>query len=115
MAWTCQTKVFTQQKMIQRALVVTSTNIKTKIFPLPGVHLGVILAFPISGFLLCLPLGWELIYYALAMIILSMAVVIGTLTASSPEEHRAISDKELEYILDSLNLYRKVCMFFEIS
>ncbi|KAG6449200.1 hypothetical protein O3G_MSEX005909 [Manduca sexta] len=72
-----------------------------------GLHLGIILAFPVSGLLSQMPLGWEFIYYALAMVTLSLAVIIGTLTASTPEEHQAIGDDEKEHINETRSLYRK--------
>lgn len=73
-----------------------------------GVQLGIIIAFPISGLLSSAPLGWELVYYSLAMLALSMAIISGTLTASSPGEHQAVGDAEKEFIRDTLNSYKKV-------
>ncbi|KAH9630948.1 hypothetical protein HF086_013487, partial [Spodoptera exigua] len=54
-----------------------------------GVQIGIIIALPISGLLSSAPLGWELVYYSLAMLALSMAIISGTLTASSPGDHQA--------------------------
>ncbi|KOB64701.1 Sodium-dependent phosphate transporter, partial [Operophtera brumata] len=59
-----------------------------------GIQLGIIIALPLSGLFSHMPLGWELVYYSLAILALSMAVIYGVLTASSPEKHEAIGDKE---------------------
>ncbi|XP_026735215.1 putative inorganic phosphate cotransporter [Trichoplusia ni] len=72
-----------------------------------GIQIGIILALPLSGKLTTAPLGWELVYYVLAMLGLSMAVISGALTASSPDQHQAIGDAEKEFIQENLNYYRK--------
>ncbi|KAJ8721775.1 hypothetical protein PYW08_004177 [Mythimna loreyi] len=72
-----------------------------------GVQLGIIIALPIAGLLSSAPLGWELVYYSLAMLALSMAIISGTLTASSPGEHQAVGDAEKEFISSTLNSYKK--------
>ncbi|XP_075977491.1 putative inorganic phosphate cotransporter [Anticarsia gemmatalis] len=72
-----------------------------------GVQIGIIVGLNVSGILSALPLGWELIYYALAMMSLSLGVISATLTASSPEDHQAVGDVEIEFIKESLTYYRK--------
>ncbi|XP_063892062.1 putative inorganic phosphate cotransporter [Helicoverpa armigera] len=72
-----------------------------------GVQLGIIIALPISGLLSSAPLGWELVYYSLAMLALSMSIISGTLTASSPGEHQAVGDAEKEFIRETLKSYQK--------
>lgn len=72
------------------------------------MQLGIILALPLSGFFAQMPLGWELVYYALAMLALSMAVIYGVLTASTPEKHEAIGDKEKEFLSEAQSCYSKV-------
>ncbi|XP_022837722.1 putative inorganic phosphate cotransporter [Spodoptera litura] len=72
-----------------------------------GVQIGIITALPISGLLSSAPLGWELVYYALAMLALSMAIISGTLTASSPGDHQAVGDAEMEFIKSTLVNYKK--------
>lgn len=83
-------------------------NDKRSCFHIPGIQIGIILALPLSGKLTTAPLGWELVYYVLAMLGLSMAVISGALTASSPDQHQAIGDAEKEFIQENLNYYRKV-------
>lgn len=58
-----------------------------------------------------MPLGWELVYYALAILALSMAVIYGVLTASTPEKHDAIGDKEKEFLNEAQSYYSKVRTF----
>ncbi|CAB3221225.1 unnamed protein product [Arctia plantaginis] len=72
-----------------------------------GVQLGIITALPLAGLISAAALGWELVYYALSMMGLSMAVISGTLTASSPEDHPAVGDTEKEFIRKNLECYRK--------
>ncbi|RVE43976.1 hypothetical protein evm_011379 [Chilo suppressalis] len=72
-----------------------------------GLQLGVILSLYVAGILSESRLGWELIFYSLAMATLSMAVVCALLTASSPEDHQAVGDEEKEYIKETQSLYRK--------
>lgn len=42
------------------------------------------------------------------MLALSMAIISGTLTASTPGEHQAVGDAEKEFIRDTLNRFKKV-------
>ncbi|CAG5058469.1 unnamed protein product [Parnassius apollo] len=72
-----------------------------------GLYLGIIFAILVAGLLSETRLGWELIFYSQAIITLSMAVIWGLLTASSPEEHQAVGDSEKEYIKETLACYRK--------
>nr|XP_034831921.1 putative inorganic phosphate cotransporter [Maniola hyperantus] len=70
-----------------------------------AILLGAIISLPISGLLTESRLSWELVFYSQAMMALSMAVVWGLLTASSPERHHAIGDTEKEFIRESLAGY----------
>lgn len=82
---------------------------------LSGVQIGIIIALPVAGLISAAALGWELVYYALAMMGLAMAVISGTLTASSPEDHQAVGDTEKEFIRKNLEYYRKVDTLFNRS
>ncbi|XP_045772827.1 putative inorganic phosphate cotransporter [Maniola jurtina] len=72
-----------------------------------AILLGTIISLPISGLLTESRLSWELVFYSQAMMTLSMAVIWGLLTASSPERHQAIGDTEKEFIRESLAGYRQ--------
>ncbi|XP_026315266.1 putative inorganic phosphate cotransporter [Hyposmocoma kahamanoa] len=72
-----------------------------------GTVIGVVVSLPISGLISESRLGWELIFYTQAMMMLSMAAIWGLLTSSSPERHHAVGDKEKEYIRENLERYRK--------
>ncbi|XP_053609770.1 putative inorganic phosphate cotransporter [Plodia interpunctella] len=63
-----------------------------------GVLFGIIIGLPVAGRVSEEELGWELIYYSLAMISLSMAVITFALTASSPDEHPALGESEKEFL-----------------
>ncbi|CAG9786474.1 unnamed protein product [Diatraea saccharalis] len=72
-----------------------------------GLQVGVIISIYVAGILSEARLGWELIFYSLAMTTLSMAVICAALTASSPTDHPAVGDEEKEYIREAQSLYRK--------
>ncbi|CAK1554557.1 unnamed protein product [Leptosia nina] len=72
-----------------------------------GLILGIIIGLPISGMLTESRLGWELVFYSQAMMAFSMAAIWGLLTASSPDNHKAVSDWESDFIKESSKLYRK--------
>lgn len=67
-----------------------------------------VVALLVGGMLSETRLGWELLFYAQAMLALSMATVWGLLTATSPDEHQAVGDSEKEYIKEAIACYRKV-------
>jgi hypothetical protein len=46
------------------------------------------------------------------MLMLSMAIICGLLTARSPEQHQAVGDAEKEYVREALSLYKKVRLFY---
>ncbi|XP_072948849.1 putative inorganic phosphate cotransporter [Epargyreus clarus] len=75
-----------------------------------GMFLGTIIALPISGMISEAKLGWELIFYSQAMMTLSFAIVWALLTASSPDQHHAVGDKEKEFINEALSSCRKKCL-----
>ncbi|XP_012545207.2 putative inorganic phosphate cotransporter isoform X2 [Bombyx mori] len=104
MAHSCFSTVY--ETLIERWLPPNERNTYSH-FIYGGIQLGIIIGLPISGLLSQTRLGWEFIYYALAMATLSMAVVIGTLTASSFEGHQAMGDGEKEFIRDAMTLYKK--------
>ncbi|XP_046965520.1 putative inorganic phosphate cotransporter isoform X1 [Vanessa cardui] len=72
-----------------------------------GILLGTIVALPLSGLMSQARLGWELIFYAQAMLTLSMGAVWALLTASTPDQHHAIGDAEKEFIKEALACYKK--------
>ncbi|XP_050675822.1 putative inorganic phosphate cotransporter isoform X2 [Leptidea sinapis] len=72
-----------------------------------GLFIGMMIGMPVSGLLSQSRLGWELIFYSQAMMTFSMAAIWGLLTASSPEQHKAIGDAEQEFIKESKKFYRK--------
>ncbi|CAH2096619.1 unnamed protein product [Euphydryas editha] len=72
-----------------------------------AILLGTIIALPTSGLLSQAQLGWELIFYSQAMIMLSMAAMWALLTASTPDRHQAIGDAEKDFIKQALACYRK--------
>ncbi|XP_041979104.1 putative inorganic phosphate cotransporter [Aricia agestis] len=72
-----------------------------------ALHLGTIIAFPISGALTRARLGWELVCYAQAMGTLAVATMWVLLTSSTPDKHEAVGDKEKEMIRDAMETYKQ--------
>ncbi|KAL4708198.1 hypothetical protein ACJJTC_005340 [Scirpophaga incertulas] len=75
-----------------------------------GMQLGILVSLPVAGILAEARLGWELIFYSLAMMLLSMAIICGLLTASSPDKHQAVGDSEKEYVREALSYCKKRCI-----
>ncbi|KAG7308956.1 hypothetical protein JYU34_006233 [Plutella xylostella] len=72
-----------------------------------GIQLGTIVAFPVAGAISASALGWELVFYSLAMMTLSAAAVWALLTAGRPADHPAVGDKEKEFIDEALKCYKQ--------
>ncbi|KAI5639155.1 major facilitator superfamily domain-containing protein [Phthorimaea operculella] len=68
-----------------------------------GTQLGIILGMPVSGLLASTPLGWPLIYYAMAGLMVFAAALWYFFTASTPDQHRFMTLREQEYIEQNLN------------
>ncbi|XP_052747646.1 putative inorganic phosphate cotransporter isoform X2 [Galleria mellonella] len=75
-----------------------------------GLLLGMILALPVIGIISEARLGWELIYYSLAMMAFSIGAICILLTANSPNKHQAVGDTEKEYIAVAKNNMEKIVM-----
>lgn len=69
------------------------------------------MAFPVAGAISASALGWELVFYSLAMMTLSAAAVWALLTAGRPADHPAVGDKEKEFIDEALKCYKQVGLF----
>lgn len=80
----------------------------------PGVLLGLIIGPPVAGVISESALGWELIFYSLAMMALSMAAICFALTANSPGQHQAVGDSEKEYLESVIIARKRVGITFSI-
>ncbi|XP_026315270.1 putative inorganic phosphate cotransporter [Hyposmocoma kahamanoa] len=69
-----------------------------------GMQLGIIIGMPVSGLLAETKLGWPLIFYVMAGLMVVTALMWQFLTASTPGEHRWITHEEKEYIERGLNI-----------
>jgi ACS family sodium-dependent inorganic phosphate cotransporter-like MFS transporter 5 len=69
-------------------------------FSSTGSRVGNIVALAIGGFL-CVSAGWESIFYIFGGAGLVWSVLFFALTANTPAEHRFISKKEADYILEA--------------
>lgn len=58
---------------------------------------------PVSGVLAETALGWKMIFYSTAGLMLITAFIWFWFAASSPGEHRMISEEEKDYIEMELN------------
>lgn len=65
---------------------------------------------PICGLLASTTLGWKLIYYTMGAATLVTSLLWAAFTASSPAEHRLITQQELLYIETSLQSTGKVAL-----
>lgn len=73
------------------------------------MQVGTIIGMPVSGLLADTELGWTLIFYVMAGLMVVTAVMWQFLTASTPGEHRWITHEEKEYIESGLNIGNEVC------
>ncbi|XP_023940685.1 putative inorganic phosphate cotransporter [Bicyclus anynana] len=69
-----------------------------------GSQLGTIIAMPVSGLLAETALGWKLIFYVVSGIMLVQSIVWLLFAASSPRDHRLMTEEEKEYIEKGLNV-----------
>lgn len=67
-----------------------------------GGNLGTVFTFQFSGILTPI-IGWRMVFYGQAIFILIILFLWIFLVANSPSEHHFISDKELQYIEQSLS------------
>ncbi|XP_041979105.1 putative inorganic phosphate cotransporter [Aricia agestis] len=72
-----------------------------------GGHLGVIIAMPVSGLLAETALGWRSIFYAVSAITGGVAALWYCFAASSPREHRLMTEEERSYIERDLHISEK--------
>lgn len=73
------------------------------------MNLGSVIGMPVSGLLSDTKLGWTMIFYAMAGLMVVTSVVWQLLTASTPGEHRWMTPEEKEYIERGLNISNEVC------
>lgn len=66
-----------------------------------GGNLGTVVTFQLSGLLTPL-VGWRTVFYGEAALILIVTILWIILVANTPNVHRFISAKELQYIEKSL-------------
>lgn len=78
-----------------------------------GPQLGSIIGMSVSGILAETVLGWKLIFYAMACLMVATAVMWQFLAASTPGEHRWMTPQEKEFIERGLNISNEVCVLFE--
>ncbi|XP_012942626.1 sialin [Aplysia californica] len=77
---------------------------KLMTFTYAGAQVGIVIGFPLSGFLCKYGFagGWPSIFYVTGAFSLIWAVAWILLVSDSPSTHKRISDAEREYILSSL-------------
>ncbi|XP_059058441.1 putative inorganic phosphate cotransporter [Achroia grisella] len=97
------------QALLRKWLPPDERNLFSRILYL-GLLVGIIVALPIIGIVSEARLGWELIYYSLAMMAFSMGTICVLLTASSPNKHQAVGDTEKEYIAVAMSNIEKLQM-----
>nr|XP_034831919.1 putative inorganic phosphate cotransporter [Maniola hyperantus] len=68
-----------------------------------GSPIGTIIAMPVSGLLAETAMGWKLIFYAVSGIMFVQSVIWIFFAASSPRDHRLMTEEEREYIERGLN------------
>lgn len=66
-----------------------------------GGNLGTVATFQLSGILTPI-IGWRMVFYGEAVLILIVTFLWMTLVANRPSEHHFISDKELKHIEHAL-------------
>ncbi|KAL6437426.1 hypothetical protein ACFW04_005133 [Cataglyphis niger] len=71
-------------------------------FAYAGAQFGTVITMPISGFLAASSIGWPSIFYLFGALTILWSTVFLYYGADSPAEHRSISQKEREYIEESL-------------
>ncbi|XP_029674837.1 putative inorganic phosphate cotransporter isoform X1 [Formica exsecta] len=71
-------------------------------FAYAGAQFGTVITMPISGFLATSSIGWPSIFYLFGALTILWSTVFFYFGADSPAEHRSISQKEREYIEESL-------------
>lgn len=71
-------------------------------FVYAGAQFGTVITMPISGFLAASSVGWPSIFYIFGALTILWSIVFFYFGADSPAEHRSISQKEREYIEESL-------------
>ncbi|XP_028173130.1 putative inorganic phosphate cotransporter [Ostrinia furnacalis] len=94
------------QLLISKWLPPTEKNTCSRVV-YGGVLLGIIVALPVSGIISEARLGWELVMYSLGMLAVSCGAVCCLFTASTPKNHQAIGDAEVEFLERALSFYRK--------
>ncbi|CAG5058467.1 unnamed protein product [Parnassius apollo] len=68
-----------------------------------GTQIGTIIAMPLSGLLAETAIGWKLIFYSISGLMFTMSAVWYFFSASTPREHRLMTEAEKEYIERGLN------------
>ncbi|CAG5043015.1 unnamed protein product [Parnassius apollo] len=63
-----------------------------------GTQIGTIIAMPMSGLLADTAVGWKLIFYSMSGLMFTTSAVWYYFSASTPREHRFITETEKEYI-----------------
>src|SRR5580765_1781354 len=71
-------------------------------FAYAGAQFGTVITMPISGFLAASSVGWPSIFYIFGALAILWSTVFLYFGADSPAENRSISQKEREYIEESL-------------
>lgn len=79
---------------------------------LSGSTVGTVIGMPLSGILAETALGWKMIFYFTAGLLLVTAFIWFWFSASSPSEHRMISVEEKDYIEIELNAGKKIMVKF---
>ncbi|CAG4952655.1 unnamed protein product [Colias eurytheme] len=72
-------------------------------FVYAGSQIGIVIAMPLSGILAASTMGWKLIFYTISAIMFANALIWHFFAASTPGQHRLMSDREKEYIESGLN------------
>ncbi|CAK1579850.1 unnamed protein product [Parnassius mnemosyne] len=68
-----------------------------------GTQIGTIIAMPMSGLLAETAIGWKLIFYSISGLMFTTSAVWYFFSASTPSEHRLMTETEKEYIERGLN------------
>ncbi|CAH2229075.1 putative inorganic phosphate cotransporter [Pararge aegeria] len=68
-----------------------------------GSQIGTIIAMPVSGLLAETAMGWKLIFYVVSGIMFLQSIIWIFFAASSPRDHRLMTEGEKEYIERGLN------------
>ncbi|XP_014485432.1 PREDICTED: putative inorganic phosphate cotransporter isoform X2 [Dinoponera quadriceps] len=76
-------------------------------FAYAGAQFGTVIALPISGALAASVTGWPSIFYLFGALSILWSVCFSFLGADSPAKHRSISQKEREYVEESLRIIAK--------